>query len=222
MQTDLFPPDSAPCEPAPCPPLAGVVLAGGRNSRFGADKALLRLEYPGPPGDNADAPSLLARNLDLLSKVCPRVLVVGRIVPGVPSLPDIVPGLGPVGGVATALQAVPGHACLALSCDLPFMREELLQSLIHGRGLRPPGKHMTAFRSSLTGQVQTLTAIYEPEALPYFQDCAARGLGKIVLVVPEKEQLHLPYDAKSSRCFFNINYPEDLEEARRLLGEADP
>lgn len=222
MQTDLLFPASASCEPAPRPPLVGVVLAGGRNSRFGADKALLRLEYPGPSGNNAEAPSLLARNIDLLRKVCPRVFVVGRTVPGVPSLPDAVPGLGPVGGVATALQAVPGHACLVLSCDLPFMKEELLQSLVHRRGLRPPGRHMTAFRDGLTGQVQTLTAIYEPEALPYFQDCAARRLGKIVLVVPEEEQFHLPYDTKSSRCFFNINYPEDLEEARRLLGEADP
>lgn len=222
MQTDFLFPASAPCEPAPCPPLVGVVLAGGRNSRFGADKALLRLEYPGPSGDNADAPSLLDRNLALLRKVCPRVLVVGRTVPDVPSLPDIIPGLGPVGGVATALQAVPGHACLVLSCDLPFMKEELLQDLVHGRDLRPSGKRMTAFRNSLTGQIQTLTAIYEPEALPYFQDCVDRRLGKIVLVVPEEEQFHLPYDMKNSRCFFNINYPEDLEEARRLLGEADP
>lgn len=73
----------------------GVVLAGGRSSRFGSDKAEALFE----------GRRLLDHALDALAVHCDEVAVVGRESGTVPSFPDFPgPGLGPLGGLAAALR----------------------------------------------------------------------------------------------------------------------
>lgn len=73
----------------------GVVLAGGRSSRFGSDKALAT--YHGRP--------LIAHAADALAAQCDAVVVVGRDNPGFACIPDWpAPGRGPLGGLAGALR----------------------------------------------------------------------------------------------------------------------
>lgn len=75
--------------------ILGAVLAGGKSTRFGSDKALAKLGQE----------TLLMRAVDLLSGWCERVVVVGREEAPAPTLPDwLGPGLGPLGGIAAALR----------------------------------------------------------------------------------------------------------------------
>lgn len=79
--------------------ILGAVLAGGRSTRFGSDKALARL----------GGRSLLARAVASLEEWCDEVVIVGRESggedSGARSLADWPgPGLGPLGGVAAALR----------------------------------------------------------------------------------------------------------------------
>src|SRR4029077_5743337 len=67
----------------------GVIIAGGRSSRFGSDKALATI----------DAESMLDRIRRKLSQQVDDVVVVGR--GGVPDQPA--PDLGPLGGLAGGL-----------------------------------------------------------------------------------------------------------------------
>ncbi len=190
--------------------LVGVVLAGGLSSRMGQDKALLRL----PGGQGAD---LLARTVQLLQNFCGRAIVVGRQQEGYACIPDIAPGHGPVGGIATALEHCQGAACLVLSCDLPFMESPVLERLITMRNRRPSGAHVTAYQQENTGHIEALVAIYEPECLPFFQRCVTDKLLKISKVVPVRHQHFIPYALEDSLPFFNLNYPADLEVARRMM-----
>jgi len=74
--------------------ILGCVLAGGKSTRFGSDKALARL----------GGETLLMRAVDLLSGWCEKVVVVGREEAPAPTLPDRPrAGLGPLGGIAAAL-----------------------------------------------------------------------------------------------------------------------
>ena len=191
-------------------PLVGVVLAGGLSSRLGHDKALVRLH----DGGTAD---LLSRTAHLLRGLTDDVFVVGRSHPGYACLPDLLPGRGPVGGIATALTHASGSACLVLSCDLPFMTPEVLEHLVKKREGRPAGAHATLYRQRETGHFECLVAVYEPEALPYFRLCMEGNLLKISQVVPKHEQHCIDYPAADSLPFFNINYPADLEAARRIM-----
>lgn len=79
--------------------ILGCVLAGGRSTRFGSDKALAELH----------GHTLLARAVDTLSGWCEFVVVAGRETAPAPTIPDWpAPGMGPLGGIAAALH---------LACD---------------------------------------------------------------------------------------------------------
>ena len=189
--------------------LTGVVLAGGLSSRLGHDKVRLKLS-------GASGPDLLARSVRLLQSVCGEALVIGREQPGYRCHPDKEPGNGPVGGIATALE-VSGGPCLLLSCDLPFMEAAVLERLVEAHATRPAGALTTCYRQEDTGHKEALVAVYEYECLPLFRACVEGKLLKISRVVPEECQHYLYYSAADSLPFFNINYPADLELARRMI-----
>ena len=188
--------------------LTGIVLAGGQSARLGQDKAALVVEEGGP--------DLLTRAVRLLESLVPRVFVVGRTDTHHPSLPDDAPGAGPVGGIATALRHT-GTSCLVLSCDLPFMDATTLSTLTAAWAARRPETLVTAFAHNKTGRPEPLAAVYEPQSLPYFTACLAEKQLKLVRVVPEALQEHVPYSTEAALPFFSINYPADLAAARLLL-----
>jgi molybdopterin-guanine dinucleotide biosynthesis protein A len=77
--------------------LLGAVLAGGRSSRFGSDKAAALLH----------GRALIDHAVAAFAAQCEAVVVVGRDHPGTPSIPDRPrPDCGPLGGLAGAF----GHA----------------------------------------------------------------------------------------------------------------
>ncbi|RZL59750.1 MAG: amino acid ABC transporter substrate-binding protein [Sphingomonas sp.] len=100
--------------------MLAAILAGGRSSRFGRDKAAALFD---------DRP-LLDHMRDLGEQRADAVVVVGRDG-GVPDLPG--PGLGPLGGIAGALAyaAAQGfETVLTLPCDMPRLPAALLDALL--------------------------------------------------------------------------------------------
>lgn len=74
--------------------LLGAVLAGGRSSRLGSDKALAEI----------DGRTLMAHAVAALQPQVERVVACGREWPGLAMLIDRpAPGLGPLGGLNAAL-----------------------------------------------------------------------------------------------------------------------
>ncbi len=75
--------------------ILGCVLAGGRSTRFGSDKALAEFE----------GRTLLARAVDALSGWCEHVVIAGRATGPAPTIPDWPrAGMGPLAGLAAALR----------------------------------------------------------------------------------------------------------------------
>ena len=108
--------------------ILGAVLAGGRSSRFGSDKALARL---------GDA-TLLDHALAALAPHCAALIVCGRDRAPVPTVADVpAPDLGPLGGLAGALAHGAAHgfdAVLTNACDTPFLPAALLAALLASDG----------------------------------------------------------------------------------------
>ncbi len=94
--------------------VTGFVLAGGRSTRMGQDKALL--DWHGKP--------LLEHMVHLLQGVADEVHVVGRN-----QLPDRAPGLGPLSGIATGLETSSTDANLFIAVDLPHLTLDFLKYL---------------------------------------------------------------------------------------------
>ena len=105
--------------------VSGAILAGGQSRRMGSDKAALLIQ--GEP--------ILKRTARLVASITADVAIIGpperaALAPGVRILPDRWPQQGPLGGIATALQALPGEAVLVVGCDMPFLNAALLRYLI--------------------------------------------------------------------------------------------
>jgi molybdopterin-guanine dinucleotide biosynthesis protein A len=96
---------------------AGIVLAGGRSTRFGTDK--LRAAYRGQP--------LVQHAVLRLSELCDDVVVVlapdgeaAGLPPGVRTARDAMEGVGPLAGLQAGLVAVAGSdAALVVGGDMP-------------------------------------------------------------------------------------------------------
>nr|WP_220129893.1 molybdenum cofactor guanylyltransferase [Sphingomonas chungangi] len=101
----------------------GAILAGGRSSRFGSDKALAMI----------DGRPMLEHVAERLDGQCDGLVVIGRDWPGMIWADDRPePGLGPLGGLAGALAYGRDHgfdAVLTSSCDLPALPDDLLAML---------------------------------------------------------------------------------------------
>lgn len=195
--------------------VAGVVLAGGLSSRMGTEKAHIRAY-------GRTQPDMLARTRSLLRELSPHTWVSCR--PGNAKegscVFDIHTGLGPFSGVHAALSRARDRrldAVLVLSCDLPFMDVPTLRRLLEARRKAGPETLMTTFRQAETGFIESLAAIYETAALPFFEKALAAGERKLSRLIPPERRADIVYTRAEALPFFNLNYPADLETFRRLL-----
>jgi molybdopterin-guanine dinucleotide biosynthesis protein A len=100
-------------------PISGYVLAGGRSSRMGTDKALL--ELAGQP--------LIAHAVAKLRHICAGVHILSSnpaLAAYAPLVPDLHPNCGPVGGIEAALAHSAHDWNLILAVDLPFLPSAVL------------------------------------------------------------------------------------------------
>jgi molybdopterin-guanine dinucleotide biosynthesis protein A len=179
-------------------PLAAALIAGGASSRFGSPKS--DLEWKGS--------SLAAHLLGQMGKAGLKDLMYNasqapRDLPaGVRLLPDVQAGQGPLGGLATLLQA---SACpvLVAACDMPGLDAEAFASLAAGwapgmRGLVAKGEDGW----------HPLLGIYDPCLLPEIEERLKRGRRAMHSLV---EDLGLGAWTPEPRWVVNVNTPEEWE-----------
>lgn len=148
--------------------VSGAVLAGGRSSRMGRDKAFL--SHDGIP--------LVARQVGLLRALgIDDLLISGRAgidyaVPDARVVTDPVPDAGPLAGLAATLAAARHPRVLVIAVDLPLLTTSFLQRILDtggGRGgVVPHGPH----------GFEPLVALYPRDLLPRIEAALAeRRLG---------------------------------------------
>jgi molybdopterin-guanine dinucleotide biosynthesis protein A len=106
----------------------GLVLAGGRSRRFGADKRVAVFH----------GQELVRRAVRTLASVAGPTLYVAtgarpERLPGTAGavcIADSPPGCGPLGGIAAALARTRAPGILALGCDLPLVRAATLERVL--------------------------------------------------------------------------------------------
>ncbi|MGH9571251.1 MAG: molybdenum cofactor guanylyltransferase, partial [Candidatus Angelobacter sp.] len=103
--------------------LTGFVLAGGRSTRMGTDKAALPL----------NGRTLLEHALQIVGQVAGRVLILGsKQLYGKygAAIEDLYPGCGPLGGIHAALLNSQTRLNLVIAVDTPFLSAELLRYMV--------------------------------------------------------------------------------------------
>lgn len=200
-------------------PPPGVILAGGRATRMGGgDKGLLRL------GDST-----------LLSRVCgrlaPQVATLALNANGdpgrfsgfdLPVLPDSIEGrAGPLAGVLAGLDWAAqrgADAIVTAAADTPFFPRDLVEKLIGaGRGMQAP-LVLAATRDPRRGLLRHPTFGLWPVALRHdLRTALAGGLRKVVLWTDAHDGRVAVFPSHPNDPFFNVNTPDDLQTAVRML-----
>ena len=190
--------------------VTAFILAGGKSTRMGMDKAFV--DYEGR--------TLLSRALDLARSVTPDVRIVGnseKFAPFAPVVEDIFRDCGPLAGIHAALRASPSELNVMLAVDTPFVSWAFLQYLI-SHAQSAPEATVVVPRDGESSQ--PLCAIYRRE----FADAAERALlagrnridalfNEVRTRMIEKEEVE---GAGFSRSIFrNLNTPEELEAEKR-------
>jgi molybdenum cofactor guanylyltransferase len=175
----------------------GFVLAGGRSSRMGRDKALLR--HWGVP--------LVVRAAAAVADAAGSVTIVGD--PSVygyfgwPALPDAAPGLGPMGGLLTALEHTRAEWNVVVACDMPEVSPGLLRELLK-KTVRTRGRCVAPV---IDGRFEPLCAVYRRSALPEVRAAIAAGRLAMRDLLP---LLHVvSVTGLDANAFRNVNTPED-------------
>lgn len=199
--------------PRAFPDITAVVLAGGKSSRMGFDKALLRWR----------GTTLVEHAVDKLRTVFDRVLVAGGDAArfaqlGVPVIPDVLPGGGAVIGIHTALATATTPRVFVMACDAPFAEPALIA---HLAGVAPDASWVLPHTDQ---GYEPLFAVYAQDCRPALEAIVASGRRRIMRLadyvpphVVEEDQLRR-FDPLL-RSFVNLNTPDEL--AAHLPGAAE-
>ncbi len=196
--------------------LTGIILAGGKSSRMGKDKGLC--EFNGK--------ALVTYAIETLRPLCSHLIISANHFPekyeqyGIPVIADEIKDIGPMGGIYTCLKNSTTQHNLVLSCDTPFVGTILLKHLlsqIQNEQIVSPAHH--------TFLIEPLSAYYSTNVLNQIQLAIKQKDYKLINLFKRvryksvlMDQL-APFNADSS--FLNINRPEDLLTAEKIIQKAN-
>jgi molybdopterin-guanine dinucleotide biosynthesis protein A len=182
---------------------------------MGEDKALL--DFGGQ--------TLIQHVLDRLGSLAQETLITtnnpkGYRFLGIPIIPDAIPNRGALGGLYTALSAATHPLVAVVACDMPFASAAILRacqdSLIDDPAL-------DAVVPSTEHGLEPLHAVYRRETcLPVVKAAIEADQWKMIawhgdvnvrVLTPAETASYEP----ENRTFWNVNTPEDFEEAIKLI-----
>ena len=199
---------------------AAIILAGGESSRFGSNKALQLLA--GKP--------LICHVAERLSQIADETLVVigyrepragyEAVLPSsVRIMNDGQEGKTPLIGIVTGLQVVKSEHALICACDIPFVKEGVVELLFQ----RASGADAAIPRWN-GGHIEPLEAVYRTastlkatrETLTFSGLPLRAMIGKLAQVVYVSVEDEVGKLDSDLRTFFNVNTREDMERAEEL------
>lgn len=185
--------------------ISAAILAGGKNSRMGTDKALLKF----------DDSTFLEHIVKILSEIFNEVKIISDHYEqyehlNVPIYPDIYKESGPLAGIHSAFYHTKSDAIFISTCDNPFIAPE-------------PIKHLANINSSddaivysSDDNIQPLFGVYKRNCLPILiEQLETKQLSAIEFLKKVKTKfinpINLPFNAEN--IFFNVNTLEDYKIA---------
>jgi molybdenum cofactor guanylyltransferase len=188
----------------------GVVLCGGKSTRMGSSKALLRF----------GSETMLQRVVRLLGEIVSPIVVVAAVDQELPTLPpDVIiarderEARGPLEGLRAGLKALPAtvDAAYVTSCDVPLLVPDFVRQMLDlSRG------HDVAVME-IDGFTHPLSAVYRRQTLPMVEDLLARDrLRPVFLFEAVNTRRVRPEEITADpelRTLRNLNTRDDYERA---------
>lgn len=190
--------------------VTGIILAGGKSSRFGSNKALAK--FNGTP--------LIERVTGVLGRVFNNLIIVTNSpleysYLKIPLHQDLVRGLGPVGGIYTGLDALDDGWAFFCACDMPFLNEGLVRYIA---GVK---EGFDAVVPKVDWKIEPLHALYSKSCLPAMKDLiykkeyqTIKAFDKINVRFVEEKEIKA-FDPQLM-TFLNVNRQDELEKIKKM------
>lgn len=204
----------------PILPMTGIVLAGGKSSRMGHNKALM--EWQGQ--------TLIERTLQVLRSVFSEVLISANDPVLYESLgeriiPDRYLNRGPIGGLYSSLQEAQFEYAFFVACDMPFLSADIIRFLANFTGCNSDRQSSKESESPVVvpdvDRLHPLHAFYPKGCLPLIEKKLKANRLKLlelygeypVLTIRKEEFQVFP---QIERYFYNVNTPEEWKQIQRF------
>ncbi|MGG5255251.1 molybdenum cofactor guanylyltransferase [Neobacillus sp. SM06] len=188
-----------------------ILLSGGKSSRMGTNKALLPInEQPN-----------IERIVSLLKPHFLELILVTnhpeeyRFLQ-LPTVSDHYPGKGPLAGIHAGLTAATHEINAIVACDMPFVSPALAKVMIGQMA------DYDAVVPVICGQQHPLFSIFKKKTAAVVENSIKTDQLRMKQVL---ERLHVHYMTEGDlpmfaageleRIFFNMNRPNEYEEAKR-------
>ncbi len=187
------------------------ILAGGKSSRMGQNKAFVCV------GETA----LIEGQLDLLSRIFPDIVIITNNPEEYQHLrysllEDEEPGLGPIGGILTALKHSNYDKNFIIACDMPFPEKKLIELLLQ----KSEHNDITVIRDG--SYFEPLFAVYDKQCISAIEVYLKNGGKKITGFYDDVKLAVQPIDVELARTvdgslasLFNVNTRHDLLKANQ-------
>lgn len=188
---------------------SGIILAGGKSSRMGQDKAMLSLN--GKP--------MIQHVSEMMRGICDEIIIASNNPEhehyGDLRVADQWKDVGPLAGIQAGLQAAQHENCFVISCDTPFVTIEVLSTLASH------SKNHSIIVARNNDRIQPLIGVYTKRVLHKItaylnQDTSDRSLRTLL----EQSDAHIvDFTEAFNKAFENINTPEEWQHWNILLSE---
>lgn len=176
-----------------------AILAGGKSSRMGTDKALL--EY--------DGKNFIKRLCDELDFFEEKIIARGNRSDikdiSWDIIPDIYPDHGPVGGLHAVLSICESDAVFCVSCDMPLLQVSLVKTLCGYM----EDEIDAVIAVTEDGRKHPLCGIYRKSILPVLEEQILADNNRVMAALNKIRTEYVILDCQNSRQLKNINMPED-------------
>jgi len=189
--------------------ITGIILAGGKNSRMGTNKAFLEI----------DGTRLIDKTINIYRELFSEIIIVTNdplsYVEFVDTtiVTDIYKGKGPLGGIYTGLFYSKNPYAFVSPCDMPYLNKDFISYMTN-----QAGNHDVIVPETAEGY-QPLHAIYSRDCLPSIKrllmldKLKITGFYRDMRVLGISEEQSSPFN-KNGRLFQNLNTPEDIKEVQ--------
>jgi len=184
-------------------PSIGVVLAGGKSSRMGEDKALLKLH---------NGNTLLQQSIHILQNAGIEDVVISGDRDG--GIADQISGLGPLSAIETVIHKTHAARLIIIPVDMPLVTKALIKELLrHGEDENSVyfKQHFLPLNLAVTTKTKKIIRhlIEQP-------DKKIRSLKRLLEQIPTKV---LPFKKQQAAALENINTPEQWQKLKDNLKE---
>ncbi len=185
---------------------SAVILAGGKSQRMGCDKG--QMCFKGKP--------MLDYSLEVIKMVTDDTMISTsnnlHKRAGCRTVEDVFPGCGPASGIHAALRAAKYPWLWVVSADMPFLSINIYDQMFIRRK-----SHGAVVPRWSDGKIEPLCALYHRSALIAFEESLKLERYKMQEIIRSIHPRWLYIEEHpwmiASRCFFNINTPDDLHDA---------